>query len=531
LIFLWSLCCLAQAGVLLYVWKIHKTFAPAREWGTGALLTVPGLLFIGLRDIIPLWASVIVANGFILYGRMLFNYGVMHAAGRRPSWIFGHMLCGVAVVLLIWFSLVDPDFPSRAVVFNTALILLDGLTVASCLTYAGTGPTATFRILAAVFALHILSCLWRTLEAMVDHIPSLFSPALAQSQYFVFSIVSTMVVTTLLVLLTAQKRQKELYEQARHDPLTKACNRRTLDEIVSCQWQNAAQFDEPVTCLMLDIDDFKGFNDRYGHQAGDAALVAVSAAARSMLRAEDTWCRFGGEEFLALLPNIDARQALIVADRLREKIASLALGEPGSNERVTVSIGVADARAGTVSWTDLVGRCDRALYKAKTSGRNRVEVAEENLDTASLPGLVRLAWDEAYACGQESIDNQHRRLFEVANTLLTALLTGWPKTACQELIDMLLSDVLVHFRDEEAILSAAGYPGTDEHAVIHTELLAKAKTLAQRYHDDVLTIGEVFKFLVTDVVSRHMLVDDQKFYPWLARRANATPTAAEKHQT
>jgi len=324
-----------------------------------------------------------------------------------------------------------------------------------------------------------------------------------------------MVVTPMLVLLTAQKLQEELRDLACRDPLTSACNRRTLDEVVSDHWPRASASGEPLCCLMLDIDHFKDFNDRYGHQAGDQALVAVSKAARALLRAEDTWCRFGGEEFLALLPRTEAAQAMLVAERLRHTIAALPLDAWERSRRVTVSIGVAEARAESVSWPELVGHCDRALYLAKNRGRNQVVLAEgdtQNLDEAAF---VHLSWDPAYACGQPEIDDQHRRLFAASNTLLTALLTGWPKPACQELIEALLTEVLTHFHDEELIFRAAGYVEADAHAAIHQTLFDKARELAEKYAKDVLTLGEVFDFLAKDVVSRHMLSEDRKFFPCL----------------
>jgi diguanylate cyclase (GGDEF)-like protein/hemerythrin-like metal-binding protein len=512
------LCRLAQAAVLLYVWRIHRSYIPARDWAIGSLTAVPGLLLLGLRDFIPDWASVVAANGSVLLGWMIFDFGLMRAAGRRPPWRCGFTLCGLAVALIAWFSLVKPDYPSRLVISSAAIILFDALAAASCLTRSSNGMETTLRLIGLVLATHMLSCLWRTFGVATAAIPSLLTPALSQIQYSLAGILGTMVVTALVALLTSQNLQKELREQARSDPLTKACNRRTLDEVVACQWPSAARNSEPLSCLMLDIDHFKRFNDRYGHQAGDAALVAVSSAARTLLRAEDTWCRFGGEEFLAILPRTDAAQALIVAERLRVRIAAIPLDGPEEPRRVTVSIGVANARTDTMSWTELVGRCDRALYLAKEKGRNRVELAGEASEAAVGAGFVRLAWREAYACGREPIDEQHRRLFEITNDLLAALLAGRPKAACQECIHTLLADVEKHFHDEEAIIRAAEYPGAEAHAAIHRELMLKARMLAEKYDQDVLTVGEMFDYLARDIVSRHLLVEDRKFFPFLRQR-------------
>ena len=127
---------------------------------------------------------------------------------------------------------------------------------------------------------------------------------------------------------------------------------------------------------MLDIDYFKQYNDKYGHLAGDRVLMSVGEAADAPLRTNDLFARYGGEEFSALLPETAMAQALIVAERLRERISST---EPGilagvQLPKVTVSIGVAEYRPGYTLET-LVAAADLAMYRAKNNGRNCVKIA------------------------------------------------------------------------------------------------------------------------------------------------------------
>jgi diguanylate cyclase (GGDEF)-like protein len=125
----------------------------------------------------------------------------------------------------------------------------------------------------------------------------------------------------------------------------------------------------PVAVLLVDLDHFKGVNDRLGHLAGDAVLRRVGAALCTGVRASDTVGRFGGEEFVALLPGAGDSDALAVAERLRARIRALP-GEP-----LSVSIGVACAPTDGVELTTLLGAADRALYRAKRCGRDRVLLA------------------------------------------------------------------------------------------------------------------------------------------------------------
>lgn len=129
---------------------------------------------------------------------------------------------------------------------------------------------------------------------------------------------------------------------------------------------------DPISALMIDIDRFKQVNDGYGHQIGDAALAAVAEKCRASLRAHDLYCRYGGEEILALLPKTDADTAFSVAERLRKTVESIHL-TAAPDLTLTVSVGVYSG-SGRDDFRDLIARADEALYMAKSAGRNRCEV-------------------------------------------------------------------------------------------------------------------------------------------------------------
>jgi diguanylate cyclase (GGDEF)-like protein len=138
----------------------------------------------------------------------------------------------------------------------------------------------------------------------------------------------------------------------------------------------ARRHDAELSLLLIDIDHFKDVNDRHGHQTGDRAIAAVARAMEQALRREDLVGRWGGEEFIAILPETDADGAAVVAERIRAGVADLEVPTDESLRiRLTASVGVAaDASEGA---NHLVQQADNALYAAKAGGRNRVEVAEE----------------------------------------------------------------------------------------------------------------------------------------------------------
>ena len=170
-----------------------------------------------------------------------------------------------------------------------------------------------------------------------------------------------------------------LYDQATHDPLCRTWNRsfglRRLTETLKL----ASRDGGPTSVVMIDVDHFKSVNDRWGHAAGDIALLAVAQAMVGLCRQTDLVCRYGGEEFLVVLPSTGGRAAAGVAEKLRSHIESLAVFFEGDRLPLTVSVGVATAEAApfqSARPTDLVRAADEAMYRAKRSGRNRVVVAD-----------------------------------------------------------------------------------------------------------------------------------------------------------
>lgn len=163
-----------------------------------------------------------------------------------------------------------------------------------------------------------------------------------------------------------------LREQSLRDPLTGLFNRRYLEEAASRELQRAERNAYPLAVLVLDVDHFKRFNDEYGHQAGDEILIHVADELQEHFRGDDVVCRFGGEEFVALLPNISEQQALQRAEQLRSAIEHSEWLIDGKHLRVTVSIGSAIFPEHASDLDSLINLADEALYQAKNTGRNKV---------------------------------------------------------------------------------------------------------------------------------------------------------------
>jgi diguanylate cyclase (GGDEF)-like protein/PAS domain S-box-containing protein len=166
--------------------------------------------------------------------------------------------------------------------------------------------------------------------------------------------------------------EASLLKLSQEDALTGLFNRRTLMAAIEAEVARQQRYQRPLSLLMIDIDHFKQVNDRWGHPLGDAVLKVFAAACRDAMRDNDKVGRWGGEEFVVLLPETDAAEAERVAGRLHACIAALAIDAGGGDTiRITVSIGATSARPGdTVE--SLLKRADVALYDAKAAGRDRV---------------------------------------------------------------------------------------------------------------------------------------------------------------
>jgi diguanylate cyclase (GGDEF)-like protein/PAS domain S-box-containing protein len=165
-----------------------------------------------------------------------------------------------------------------------------------------------------------------------------------------------------------RRQNQQLRDLATLDPLTSCLNRRAFFERFEPLWQAAQRYGQPLSCIMLDIDHFKSINDRFGHAVGDQALQMVSGVLRSMVRASDLICRYGGEEFCVLLPVTTAEEGAQAAERFRKEIESRKF----AGISVTASFGVSSVGMKPKDPHDLLNLADKALYASKHTGRNKV---------------------------------------------------------------------------------------------------------------------------------------------------------------
>jgi diguanylate cyclase (GGDEF)-like protein len=188
--------------------------------------------------------------------------------------------------------------------------------------------------------------------------------------------------------------REALRTQSVRDALTGLYNRRYLEEVLEREIRRAGRAGQSLGILMIDLDHFKNFNDSYGHDAGDVVLRETAACLTKGVRAEDFVCRFGGEEFVVILPTADKESSRARAERLRSKMRELTISHQGKSlGMVTISVGVATFPQHGTSPKETMAAADAALYEAKRGGRDQVVVATvKPVEEAAAPAHAEAGW-------------------------------------------------------------------------------------------------------------------------------------------
>ncbi|MEI7432492.1 MAG: diguanylate cyclase, partial [Betaproteobacteria bacterium] len=347
---------------------------------------------------------------------------------------------------------------------------------------------------------------------------------------------SSRIIGTLTDISARKLMEEQVRQLAFHDPLTNLPNRRMLNDRMTQAMAASKRSGCYGAVMFLDLDNFKSLNDAHGHEVGDLLLLEAAARLKGCVRETDTVARFGGDEFVVMLSELNTdsgvstSQTEIVAEKIRRRLSEpyylTAKHEEQLNITVehhcTASIGVALFISDEAGQDDIFKWADAAMYAAKESGRDSVKFAPET--TCQFQGggsistnFVQLTWRPVYNSGNATIDEQHRGLFDRANQLLSAILSKHSADDISAVVDALIRDIVRHFEDEEAIITAAGFPGAAEHATIHSELVDSAVILVDRFQAGTLDLGELFQFLAQDVVALHMLGSDRDYFSYLER--------------
>lgn len=359
----------------LVLFALRRNYPPSigglGEWASAlALLFVAGLLG-SRRDALPSLLTVNLATALLWFGsylgyagsRLFFERPVRHA-----PWLT--LIC-LLLVVHVWFTQVTPDYRVRMVLTTGLSGVLSALHAwlilhRRAVSLARGMAASVMAGMALLQAVRLLSAF--TSSAQADF----YGRDPWQMIYLTGLSMAILLFAISLVLMATDRLRETLEHLASHDSLTNALTRRHISAACHAEMERCRRNGRQMALLIMDLDHFKTINDTHGHQTGDAVLVWFVNQVRSVLRPPDQLGRFGGEEFVALLPEASGQEARVVAERIRVITQN---GAPVANCSVSIGIAVSSPKDDTVDL--LLARADTALYLAKSKGRNRAEFALE----------------------------------------------------------------------------------------------------------------------------------------------------------
>ena len=361
----------AVMSVVLFF--LSRSFPPTikgmAEWTAGPAVLFVAILLLGARGAIPDFFSMTVASLALLSGMTLLYFGSRQFFGLPRSIRLWSGLILAAMAALIWYAHVEPHFGRRVQIVSLFIVLISTSHARLLLRHGRRGfatylTVAALLIQAAAHAVRVVTAFDLAPDA------TLFALSPTQTGIVTSFSFSMLMVSIGVVLMATDRVRAEIEYLASYEALTGALSRRALLDTCERELERCRRKGHSMSLLMIDLDNFKAINDSHGHQAGDRVLVEFAARVTALLRRPDHFGRFGGEEFVALLPETSLEDAQIVAERIRADIAGA-----GVQPWCTVSIGVAVSSADHATVDALLGHADTALYAAKTAGRNRVRRA------------------------------------------------------------------------------------------------------------------------------------------------------------
>lgn len=360
----------------------YPQFKGIKTIGYAFVISSSAFLLIGFRNYIPDLFSIILPNVLLVLSMTFIHLGMVFFYEFEIYSVHRFHLLMLLIILFssLFFTYLDSNTNARIVIISFIVsiqccYIMRSLLAAHHLNHhnANFAIAMSFLLFATFFALRGLVTLAD--EPLNDfmHAGIIHSLSIIVYQFVV-------VITSFgLVWIVSHKIQRVLKEQATHDPLTRVFNRRALEEIINTEHSRSLRNLAPLSVIMLDIDHFKRLNDRYGHSTGDRVLVEVADILIKNTRAYDSIARFGGEEFIVLLPDTPEDKAKLIAEKLRMKIASHEYClQPGTSIEITASFGATECDLAKENWLQVLERADNALYRAKETGRNRVIVFNSN---------------------------------------------------------------------------------------------------------------------------------------------------------
>jgi diguanylate cyclase (GGDEF)-like protein len=342
-----------------------------------------GFFLLGYRDYLSDFISIIFANMMLIVGMVFYLEGLRRFLSNEiaihPVSIVS-ILAGI--IIFFYFTYRVPSVNSRIIGISAIFTLISGLCAWELFNSdqkrSWRVPDLSTSFVFVFFCLfHLFRLIWTVGESPIQ---SFMSAGTVHAFGFISVMVLVAGSTFGFIWMVTKRLEHELNQLASLDPLTKILNRRGVDNLAAREFSKMARSATGLVTVLMDIDDFKQLNDKFGHVFGDKILIMVAKLLNHNLRPYDIFGRLGGDEFILILPNTELDKALTIVERLRKLIEDHVFEVHEKGYRITMSFGVAEATPQTRTLGDLFPLADKALYRSKHQGRNKVTVFLQEFD-------------------------------------------------------------------------------------------------------------------------------------------------------
>ena len=383
-----ALACLTLAMIMTYYSFARKTYHGFQYWTSGIICIGIGAVLLSMRNFIPYIISVVLGNFLIIIMPFLLICGL--ESFLNIKWKLQKFNIAVIAIYLIsftWCVYISPNLYARIIIVCSVMTFFFAQSLYISLKYIpsilGEQEWSFVASLTACTVSLSLRVLLSTLE--INNIKFINNTNAIHSIIILFVILSVISSACSILILNSYRLENDLKEayiqikkMANVDDLCKIYNRRFFNKKIAEEFSRNKRSSTPISLLMIDVDCFKLYNDKYGHQAGDQCLTKIASILNdSVKRPSDITARYGGEEFVVLLPDTNSSGAKIVAESIQSKVKKLALphAESTVTGTVTLSIGIATVTPEKSTTPEmLIKYADDSLYKGKQNGRNQIQI-------------------------------------------------------------------------------------------------------------------------------------------------------------
>lgn len=469
------------------------------------------LLFPWLGSAIFLPAQVLIALFFTFSMRAI---SLFHRKKEQKIIYF------LPAVLIAFSTVIFIDNTDGRIIYNSMVLICVDLYVLRIMVVERKRTHGKGQYLvdfAVILNLVVLFCREYFSLTGKSHIQHISDSTLSQSLLYLSALTGLIFLAIGFVLMTKERTDHLHREMILKDKLTGVWNRRKLDEVGHAELLRLVRYGTPSSLMIIDIDDFKAINDTFGHATGDTILCLVADVCGQSIRETDILGRWGGEEFIIILPGAGVDESLQVAERVRVAINTL---ETGLDRRVSISIGLSLGLSSD-DWHQWFERADAALYRAKSSGKNcsffDISLQQEN-------GISQISWNPADILGIPAVDEDHRNLIVMANDFLTFSVTNYDKRQAYARLKQIELKIQQHSRREEALLQELVPDGGALHREMHRLLENRMRFLMEKFRHDQIPLHAVVQFVVFELCAQHIALHDKEAFS--VRNFSARPASS-----